>query len=166
MNPVPRTTAAALVGDQVKVQQAAHRLLLKEGRPISSREIAKLVLGLNWVTSKSKDPVFSVASTIEKNIRTGTWNNPRLVFVKTAAGRQIGLPNWRPLDIAPGPTRRNVSVQIPEELAEQIHLATHARLAPSFEAAVALLLKKGLAAAAADIRAAMLKQLDALDRGA
>ena len=147
-------------------QQAAHRLLLKEGRPIGSREIAKLVLGLDWVSSKSKDPVFSVASTIEANVRKGTYNNPRLVFVKTAAGRQIGLPHWKPLDIGPAPSRRTVSVQIPDDLADQIHLATQARLAPSFEATVALLIKRGLAAAAADIRGAMHRQLDALDRGA
>ncbi len=148
----------------MKVQEAAYKILGEEGRPVSSREIARIALERGWVTSRSNDPVFSVASTIEKNIRTGTYNRPELAFVRTVAGRQVGLPKWKPPGLSYPPSRRTVPVQIPEEIAEKVRLATQAKLAPSFEATVALLLKRGIAAATPDIRAAMMRQLDMLDR--
>lgn len=147
----------------MKVQEAAYKILGSEGRPLPSRELARLALLKGWVTSASQDPVFSIASTIEKNIRSGTYNRPELVFVQTVTGRQVGLPKWRPQGIAPVQTRKMTSVQIPEELAEKVRLATHARLAPDFESAMAFLLKKGLAAAAPEIKAAMMRRLDELD---
>lgn len=148
----------------MKVQEAAYKILGEEGRPVSSREIAKIALERGWVTSGSNDPVFSIASTIEKNIRTGTYNRPELTFVRTVSGRQVGLPKWKPPGLSYQPSRRTVSVQIPEEIAEKVRLATQAKLAPSFEATVALLLRKGIVAAAPDIKAAMMRQLDTLDR--
>ena len=148
----------------MKVQVAAYKILGEEGRPVSSREIAKIALERGWVTSRSHDPVFSVASTIEKNIRTGTYNRPELAFVRTVTGRQVGLPKWKPLSLSDPPSRGTMSVQIPEELAEKVRLATQAKLAPSFEATLALLLRRGIAAAAPDIKAAMMRQLDMLDR--
>lgn len=148
----------------MKVQEAAYRLLRAEGRPLSSRELARLALERSLVNSSASDPVFSIASTIEKNIRDGTYNRPQLVFLQTVTGRQVGLPSWKPQDISAEPSRRAVAVQIPEELADKIRLAQQARLAPSFDATVALLLRRGLAAAAPDIKASMLRQLEALER--
>ncbi len=147
----------------MKVQEAAFKILGSEGRPLPSRELARLALMKGWVTSASQDPVFSIASTIEKNIRSGTYNRPELVFVPTVTGRQVGLPNWRPQGLAPVQARKMTSVQIPADLAEKVRLATHARVAPDFESALAFLLKKGLSAAAPEIREAMLRRLDELD---
>ena len=131
---------------------------------MSSRELAALALERGWVSSAASDPVFSIASTIEKNIRVGTYNRPQLVFVKTPTGRRIGLPNWKPEDLHFEPTRRTVAVQIPEELADKLRLATQARIAPSFDATLALILRKGLAAAAPNIKAAMMRQLESLEQ--
>ncbi len=147
----------------MKVQEAAYKLLAAEGRPLSSREIAGRLLNNGTVTSASADPVFSIASTIEKNIRSKTYNRPELAFVHAPGGRLVGLPTWNLRSVPATPERRTVSVEIPAELAEKIHLAAHARLAPSFEATTALLLRRGLAAAAPDIRTALMRQLTALE---
>ncbi len=147
----------------MKVQEAAFRILGKEGRPLPSRELARLALQKGWVTSAAGDPVFSIASTIEKNIRTGTYNRPELVFVQTVTGRQIGLPNWKPQGLVLDHSRKMTSVQLPEELAEKVRLATYAHLAPSFDATLALIVRKGLAAAAPDIKEAILRRLETLD---
>ncbi len=147
----------------MKVQEAAFRILGKEGRPLPSRELARLALQKGWVTSAAGDPVFSIASTIEKNIRTGTYNRPELVFVQTVTGRQIGLPNWKPQGLVLDHSRKMTSVQLPEELAEKVRLATYAHLAPSYDATLALIVRKGLAAAAPDIKEAILRRLETLD---
>jgi hypothetical protein len=150
----------------VKVQEAAYKLLVEEGRPLSSRELARRALDQGMVTSSSGDPVFSIASTIEKTIRHGRYNRPELVFVPSASGRRVGLPSWKPRSVPAAPERRTVSVQIPADLADKITLAAHARLAPTFEATTALLIRRGLAAAAPEIKSAVMRQLDALDRHA
>lgn len=148
----------------MKVQEAAHKLLVEEGRPLSSRELARRALDRGWVTSASDDPVFSIASTIEKTIRHGRYNRPELAFLTTASGRRIGLPNWNVRDLPPAPERKTVSVQIPADLADKITLAAHARLAPTFDATAALLIRRGLAAAAPEIKSAVMRQLEALER--
>lgn len=148
----------------MKVQEAAYKLLATEGHPLPARELARMVLARGWVSSSSSDPVLSIASTIEKNIRGGTYNRPPLVFVPTVSGRRIGLPNWRPEGLPTPPRSRKVSVEIPEELVAKMELATQARLAPSFEETLLVLLRRGLRAAAPEIKASMLRQLDALGR--
>ncbi len=150
----------------MKVQEAAYRLLTDEGRPLSSRELARRALERGMVTSASSDPVFSIASTIEKTIRHGRYNRPELVFVRSASGRRVALPAWKPRSVPAGPERRMVSVQIPADLVEKITLAAQARLAPTFDATTALLLRRGLAAAAPEIKQAVMRQLDALERHA
>ena len=150
----------------MKVQEAAYRLLQEEGRPLSSRELARRALERGMVTSASSDPVFSIASTIEKTIRDGRYNRPELVFVQSGSGRRVGLPSWKPRSVPAGPERRLVTIQIPGDLAEKITLAAQARLAPTFEATTALLLRRGLAAAAPEIKRAVLRQLDMLERHA
>lgn len=147
----------------MKVQEAAFRILGKEGRPLPSRELARLALQKGWVTSAAGDPVFSIASTIEKNIRTGTYNRPELVFVQTVTGRQIGLPNWKPQGLVLDHSRKMTSVQLPEELADKVRLATYAHLAPSFDATLAMIVRRGLAASAPDIKKAILRRLETLD---
>lgn len=148
----------------MKVQEAAFRILGKEGKPLPSRELARLALEKGWVTSASGDPVFSIASTIEKTIRTGTYNRPELVFVQTVMGRQIGLPNWKPQGLLLlEQNRKMTSVQLPEELVDKVRLATYAHLAPSFDATLAVIVRRGLAAAAPEIKAAILRRLETLD---
>lgn len=150
----------------MKVQEAAYRLLTEEGRPLSSRELARRALERGMVTSAAGDPVFSIASTIEKTIRDGRYNRPELAFVPSTSGRLVGLPTWKPRSVPSMPARRTVAVQIPAELADKITLAAQARVAPTFEATTAWLLRRGLAAAAPEIKQAVIRQLDALERHA
>ena len=159
---------------KITAHEAAHTLLLEEGRPLSSRELAKRMLDRNMVSSGSRDPVFSFASTIEKNIRDGIYNHPPLVFVNGPGGRLVGLPNWnggpqhtrgtsspdRPSD------RPAVPVLLPADLVDQLQLATQARLAASLGETTAYLLRKGLAVSASEIKTGLLKQLESLDRTA
>lgn len=147
----------------MKVQEAAYRLLAEEGRPLSSRELARRALERGMVRSAASDPEFSIASTIEKTIRYGKYNRPELAFVQSASGRRIALPTWKPRSVPAAPERRMVSVQIPADLAEKIKLASQARIAPTYEATLALLLRRGLAAAAPEIKQALMQQLSALD---
>jgi hypothetical protein len=147
----------------VKVQEAAYKLLAAEGRPLSSREIATRLLDQGMVTSSSGDPVFSIASTIEKNIRSRTYNRPELAFIQSTNGRLVGLPAWNLRSMPLAAERRTVAVQIPAELAEKVKLAAQARLAPTYEATVSLLIRSGLVAMAPEIKASLMRQLNALD---
>lgn len=146
----------------MKVQEAAYKLLAAEGHPLSSRELARMVLARGWVTSSSNDPVLSISSTIEKNIREEKYNRPRLVFVPTVSGRRIGLPAWRPEGLPAPPRSRKVSIDLPEGLINKIQLATQAKLAPSFEDTIVWLVERGLKSAAPEIRGSLLRQLDSL----
>lgn len=150
-------------GTTVKVHEAAYRLLMEEGRPLSARELGRRALERGMVASNAADPELSIASTIEKNIRSGTYNRPQLAFLSTPNGRRIGLPSWKPKSVPAAAERRMVSVQIPAELAEKIKLAAQAHLAPTFDATTALLLRKGLQAAAPEIKIAVMRQLDLLE---
>lgn len=77
----------------MNVQTAAHRILTDTGHPISAREIAKKALAAGLVNSNSKDPILSIAGTIEKTIRGEKYNDPQLVFVSTVNGRKVALPS-------------------------------------------------------------------------
>jgi hypothetical protein len=155
---------------KITAHEAAHTILLEEGRPLSSRELAKRMLDRNMVSSVSRDPVFSFASTIEKNIRDGIYNHPPLVFVNGPGGRLVGLPNWNggPQHTrgTSSPDRPAVPVLLPADLVDQLQLATQARLAASLGETTAYLLRKGLAASASEIKTGLLKQLESLDRTA
>ncbi|MBW1715981.1 MAG: hypothetical protein JRJ77_09180 [Deltaproteobacteria bacterium] len=74
------------------IQEAVFDILNEVGRPLSSRELAKIALDRGMVTSYAKDPVQSHAQTIEKNIRDDVYNRPKLIFIPTAQGRLIGNP--------------------------------------------------------------------------
>jgi len=74
------------------IQKAVHIILSKLNKPLSSRRLAKMALDRHMVVSNSMDPVFSMATTVEKNIRDGIYNHPQLVFIQSPRGRLIGLP--------------------------------------------------------------------------
>jgi undecaprenyl pyrophosphate synthase len=76
------------------IQEAARRILEEMGKPLSSRDIAKIALERRMVSSTAQDPIQSHAQTIEKNIRDGSYNKPKLVFLNSPQGRLIGLPIW------------------------------------------------------------------------
>lgn len=149
------------------IQEAAYKLLNEKGNPVSSRELAQIALERQMVSSTAQDPVASHAQTIEKNIRDGVYNNPKLVFIHAGAqGRLIGLPGWNlnvPASKDPQPKLIEIKARIPAELFEKIKLAEQAKLKIDFDETVSLLLSKGLSLVAADIKKGLMSQLDSLN---
>lgn len=151
-------------------QEAAYKIIQEAGTPLPSREIAQIALNRGYLPSFAKDPVFSIATTIEKNIREGIYNSPQLVFIKTMDGRKIGLPS---MDVAYEQTndrlepqgiasKQKLTVELPQEVIDQIQLAHQAKLAASYDETIALLIKKGLSSCATEIRKRLSDQLDSL----
>lgn len=150
-------------------QEAAQELLREAGRPMSSRELAKQMLERRMVASTAQDPVFSFASTLEKNIRDGTYNRPALVFVVGPEGRLIALPDGKTKEeasspVPPAKVQSRVQISLPADLVEDLKLATQAGLAHTLEESAAILLKRGLTAAASEIRSGIHKRLDSLGK--
>jgi len=167
-------------------QSVAHKLLADEGKPLSSRELARIALARGLVSSNARDPIESLAQTLEKTIRVGTYNDPELAFVFTSQGRMIGLPGWgaRPPGVgesggtgpegaatgvpagSKGPEwyGATMAVHIPDELVERIKLAAQARIGATFADTVARLLRLGLAAATEDIKKGIRSQIEDLER--
>lgn len=147
------------------IQKASFNLLNEIGRPLSSKELARQALEKKMVFSNAQDPIFSLASTIEKNIRGDIYNNPQLVFIDGTKGRLIGLPKWN----SNQPVKEKLSnlieikVKIPTKLFEKIKLAEQAKLKNDFDETVALLLSKGLSVVATDIKNGVMTQLDSLN---
>lgn len=153
------------------IQTAAENLLHEEGKPLSSRELARRALDREMVTSKARDPVESHAQALEKNIRSGIYNSPQLAFLFTSQGRMIGLPEWgdektEATDSGSEQGRYgSILIRIPASMVEQIKLAAQARIGATFDDTVAHLLRAGLREAAPDIKAGIMEQVEALDKG-
>lgn len=161
----------------MKIQEAAEMLLKEENAPLTSREIAKRALERGLVTSIAKDPIFSHATTIEKNIREGVYNNPVLIFIHAQAGRLIGLPSWdkiqspkenkgqdSAMSVKPfGEPTRTFSLKIPADLYEKLELANQARIMDTFEKTVIHILKRGLHDIAPAIKKGLIQQIEQLD---
>jgi hypothetical protein len=149
------------------IQKAAYEILNEIGKPISSKELAQIALNKQMVSSTAQDPVASHAQTIEKNIRDGVYNNPKLIFIHAGAqGRLIGLPGWNPSvpeSNVMRPKLIEIKARIPYELFEKIKLAEQAKLKNDFDETISLLLSKGLSLVTADIKKGLMTQLDSLN---
>lgn len=151
-------------------QEAAHQLLTEAKKPMSAMALARLALGRQLVSSSAKKKIYSVAQTIEKNVRDGTYNNPKLKFVFGRSGeRMLALPEWDESQqsvraAVPGPVTAELTAQVQVDVLEQIQLAVQAKVADGFDATVAHLLRRGLSAEAANIRDGLMKQLSKLDQ--
>ncbi len=149
-------------------QEAAAKILKEKGFPIGSRQIARIALNKGYVTSSSKNPVFSIATTIEKNIRENRYNSPRLEFIRTTEGRKIGLPDMKAANesksgqISSDSALKRVTLELPSELVDQIQLAYQANLADSYEETYVLLLKHGLKSYTGEIKKRLLEKLEGL----
>ena len=75
------------------INQAATVILKEANRPLSAKEIAKRALERGLASSNAKDPINSLAQTLEKNIRDDTYNDPKLIFIYSQRGRLIDLPS-------------------------------------------------------------------------
>ena len=150
------------------IQKAAHNLLTQAKRPMAALDVATLALEQGLVHSNAKRPAYSLAQTIEKNIRDGSYNEPELKFIHEQGRRMIALPEWEDnpqfekVAVASSPTAE-LSARIRSDLLEQVQLAAQSKIAESFDNTVALLLRRGLSAEAANIREALMKQLKQLN---
>jgi len=149
------------------IQKAAFEILEEIGKPISSKEIARIALDRRMVSSNAQDPIQSHAQTIDKNIRGDVYNNPKLVFLNSSQGRLIGLPVWDSVpSSAPNkktPTLSELRVHINTELLEKIMLANQAKLKNSFDETVSFILTKGLSILSPEIKKGLMEQLDSLN---
>lgn len=148
------------------IQEAAHQLLKEHQRPLDSKTIAKLALDRGLVTSSARDPIASLAQTIEKNIRDDVYNRHQLVFVQEGRQRLIGLlgskAEVKPLlsrPLSSGTGSQQLSVRIPGELMDQIRLAERAKIETNFDDTVTALLREGLKVVAPRIKEAIESQL-------
>jgi hypothetical protein len=152
------------------IQEAARIILEEFGKPMPSKEIAKIALERRMVSSRAEETINSLAQTIDKNIRGGVYNKQGLIFIGEARrDRKIGLPSMdnksslsAPKSIKPD-DHVELKAKIPVQLLETLHLATQAKFASSFDDTVTALLKKGLAAVAPDIKKRLLNQIDQFD---
>lgn len=149
-------------------QEAAHKLLTESKTPMSAMALAKLALERQLVFSYAKKKAYSVAQTIEKNVRDGTYNNPKLKFVYGSHGtRLLALHEWEnhaPLGqvSAVPPAAAELRAQIRPDLLEQVKLAAQSKIADDFDSTVAYLLRRGLSSEATKIREGLMKQLKQL----
>ena len=153
-------------------QEAAYQLLKEIGEPQSSQAIARMALEQGLVHSNARDPVNSIAQTIEKNIRGEVYNQPRLIFIHRNGDRMIGLPGLStPQDGRPQVEEQagarvpkvELRVSIAGELMEKIHLADQSGIGDSFVETVVALLESGLQSKKEEIKSGVLKQLKKLD---
>lgn len=153
--------------ESMTIQEAAHRVLTEQGKPMLATEIARIALGRGWVTSTARNPMQSHANTISKNIHDGAYNKPELVFVKASGSRLIGLPAWGGNQVTDGPEVNanhlvELKARIPSQLHDKIRLAEHAKVAQGFDSTVCLLLTEGLRAVGPRIKDRLAKQLSEL----
>jgi hypothetical protein len=148
------------------VNEAAVSILQEEKRPLYSKEIARRAIDQGLVSSTAKDPITSIAQTLDKNIRDEIYNHPKLIFISSPKGRLVGLPSMNgevsTLSVAPS-HRQTIALKLPIDLIERIQLASHAKIANSFDDTIVLLIKKGLVAVADDVRRGLTMQLNKLD---
>ena len=150
------------------INEAAVEILKEKIKPLGSTEIATVALNRKLISSNSKIPVRSLAYTIEKNIREGIYNTPKLVFIHTSQGRMIGLPEWEnnslieDLQISKSNFQK-ITISIPTNIIENIKLAHQARIADTFEETLIYILNEGISKITHIIRENINKQLEGLN---
>lgn len=146
------------------IQQAAAWLLDEYKKPLKSKELARLAQERSLVPpSNAKDPIQSLSQVLERNIRLDKGNKPRLIFVESEEGRQIGKPEWYE-------TKREVTkvacekieVGLEADLMNKIKLYQTSFNLPSIEEAILQLTKKGLSAASDELIDRLKSQLEGL----
>ena len=147
------------------IQVTAHVILSEAKKPMSAKELAQIALDRGFPSS-AKDPVQSLAQTLEKNVRDGIYNEPALKFIYRSGRRLLGLPSWDQETATPGtdpqPSTKELVIHVSADLQGKIQLAFQAKLAGTFDDTVTLLLKKGLSAVAPQIKEGVMDQLEKL----
>lgn len=150
------------------INEAAVEILKEKNKPLSSTEIATIAFNRKLISSNSKTPIKSLAYTIDKNIREGFYNNPRLVFISTPQGRMVGLPDWeynnQIVDLKNSTSNfQKITISIPSKIIENIKLAHQARIADTFDETFIYILNEGISKVAQIIKENISKQLEGLN---
>ncbi|GIO31767.1 MULTISPECIES: winged helix-turn-helix domain-containing protein [Paenibacillus] len=151
------------------VQQAAETLLKEFNQPLSSKELAKLIIDRNLVSSSAKEPELSFAQTLERNIRMNSGNNPRLEFVQTSSGRKITLPSiqTRITNTNDSSVTEEITIRLPKSIINKINIINQINnnsTTCSIEDTIIFLLKKGILTSAPEILNQLKHELeDSLD---
>lgn len=132
--------------------EAAVQVLEDLGKPMASKDLAIEVLRRKLVSSSAQDPVYSVAQTIDKYIRT--YPNGPMAFMKIGRERLVTLTNKKTNG------NRMLSVNIPTDVYNKIALVQQSGLASSFDEAATLLLKTGLKQLLPEIRESLNRILE------
>lgn len=153
-------------------QEAAHALLTERGKPETSRILAERMLRRGMIGSSASDPIQSLAQTIEKNIRGGVYNRPKLAFdhgpdgtrrialaIRTTDSAQASGTEIPPRRLRIIPDDERAFVEVSARLLNKIALVTFAGLAPSPEAAAELVMSRGLDAMKNEIAEGMRRAL-------
>ena len=138
----------------ITVQEAAKNLLDEIKQPLSSKELATLILDRKLVSSSAKDPVSSFAQTLERNIRMDSGNSPRLAFIQTNEGRKITLPEIDSIDFESNQTQdasTKITIKISQKLLEKINLINRIENSNNLEDTIIRLIKKGISSSTSDI---------------
>lgn len=147
------------------IQKVAFQILKEEGHPLDSGEIAELALKRGMVSSNARDPVFSLKTTLLKNIRENKYNIPKLCFIGKERGRRlIGLPEWGQKDkTVTSPVYVPVHplmIEINGETVKMIRLAQVGGLGNSENETVSRLIHAGFKALSGEIESELSKRLD------
>ena len=135
----------------MNIQEIAYKLLQELGKPMKPEELARIALDRGLITSNSKDAVFSLQSTLRKNIRDEVYNHPKLVtiYLQGERGMHVALPSWQEKGVelkngaGPAVPSTERKVQLPCDLIKQIELVTQAGITKSFDEALVHLLRTG-----------------------
>ena len=137
-----------MTNDNYKVktmQEVAEQILREKGRPMTSTDLAQEALNRRLIESNAFKPIPSLSATLDKNIRTDTYNKPELKHINTLEGiRYIGLPEHDESDIRPETNTEIISVYLPAELNKRVKILIEARLKPSHDETIAWLIENGI----------------------
>lgn len=146
------------------IQQAAALLLDEYKTPLKSKELAKLAQDRQLIApSNAKDPIQSLSQVLERNIRLDKGNKPRLIFVETEEGRQIGKPEWYETKKVERKVEcEKIEIGLEPDLMNKIKLYQTSFSLPSIEEAILQLTKKGLNAASQELIDRLKMELEGL----
>lgn len=149
----------------ITIQQAAAQLLSEQRKPLKSKELARMAQDRKLVApSAAKDPIQSLSQVLERNIRLDKGNKPRLMFVETAEGRAIALPEWYEEKKVPPKVEKNQTIEIAlsEDIMNKVKLYQTSFNIPSLEEAIVQLTKKGLGATSQELINRLKTELEGL----
>ena len=149
----------------MNIQEAAFQILKKENGPLSSKIIAKLALEQKLVVSISRTPTYSMAQTLEKNIRENIYNTPKLDFIYyERRKRLIGLPSWNKTGQPVRKENYQISLQLPLKIMNKIRFMIDEKMIRTQEEAIILVLNRGLTDIIEEHKNKLTRRLDRLEK--